>query len=152
MMKGRQQNIMKWMKWIGFILVLIFAVGVFIGYVVEPEYAYLPPEDKTIEMMSNDLVTTYRKNAAYDLFGETITQEEAKSRSVQDLSSDNGAIKITDDLLKLGKEAFYKETFGNEVFLTDIMGIIDGAFSIPNITKAIISLNGKGTTNLFRYV
>lgn len=43
---------------------------------------------------------------------------------------------------------FYAETFGNEVFLTDILGIVDGPFTIPNLMKAIVELGGKGTTNL----
>lgn len=43
---------------------------------------------------------------------------------------------------------FYKETFGNEVFLTDIMGIVNGPLTMMNIAKAVISLKGKGTTNL----
>ncbi len=33
-------------------------------------------------------------------------------------------------------------------FFTDIMGVFDGAFTISNLAKAIIKLNGKGTDNL----
>ncbi|TCW40582.1 hypothetical protein EDC32_101228 [Laceyella sacchari] len=50
--------------------------------------------------------------------------------------------------LYFNHEAFYKETFGNEAFLTDIMGMVDGAISVPAIMKAIIKLRGKGTDNL----
>jgi hypothetical protein len=53
-----------------------------------------------------------------------------------------------DPFLRLGRETFYKETFGNEVFLTDIMGMMNGALTIPSMAKAIIKLRGKGTTNL----
>ncbi|MBW4578229.1 MAG: hypothetical protein KME42_01475 [Tildeniella nuda ZEHNDER 1965/U140] len=35
-------------------------------------------------------------------------------------SPDNGAVKLTDDLIRLEREAFYRETFGNEVLFTDI--------------------------------
>ncbi|MBV9268776.1 MAG: hypothetical protein JO061_21590, partial [Acidobacteriaceae bacterium] len=43
---------------------------------------------------------------------------------------------------------FYKETFGNEVFLTDIVGILDGPLGVANVLEALIALNGQGTTNL----
>jgi hypothetical protein len=42
------------------------------------------------------------------------------------LSPENGAVQINDNLLKFGRKTLYQETFGNEVFLTDIMGIVDG--------------------------
>jgi len=34
--------------------------------------------------------------------------------------------KWDDALLRLGRRAFYKENFGNEIFLSDVMGILDG--------------------------
>ncbi|WP_299093072.1 hypothetical protein [uncultured Metabacillus sp.] len=43
---------------------------------------------------------------------------------------------------------FFKETFGNEVFFTDIMGIFEGPVTLKGITQAILALNGKGTSNL----
>jgi hypothetical protein len=64
------------------------------------------------------------------------------------LSAENGAVPINEDLLKLGRTSFYKETFGNEVFLTDILGLVDGALTIPNMTKAILKLKGQGTSNI----
>ncbi|RXT15470.1 electron transport protein [Ammoniphilus sp. CFH 90114] len=50
--------------------------------------------------------------------------------------------------LELGRKMFYEETFGNEVFFTDIMGSFDGPLTLANITKAVISLGGRGTANL----
>lgn len=64
------------------------------------------------------------------------------------VSAKHGAIVVDKQLLQLGREVFYKETFGNEVFLTDIMGIVNGPLTMTNIAKAIIALKGKGTTNL----
>lgn len=50
--------------------------------------------------------------------------------------------------VRFGREMFYKETFGNEVFLTDIMGLVNGAVTVPSIAKAIVALGGEGTSNL----
>jgi cytochrome c peroxidase len=50
--------------------------------------------------------------------------------------------------IELGREMFYAETFGNEVFFTDIMGLFDGPFTLINIGKAVLQLNGEGTSNL----
>ncbi|MCD1259260.1 electron transport protein [Paenibacillus athensensis] len=55
---------------------------------------------------------------------------------------------VTAEMLELGRKAFYGETFGNEVFFTDILGAFDGVLSLANIEKAILRLGGKGTTNL----
>ncbi|WP_333187722.1 hypothetical protein [Microcoleus sp. Pol7_A1] len=41
------------------------------------------------------------------------------------LSPENRAVAVTDDLLKLGRKAFYSETFGNEVFQKDAVGAFD---------------------------
>jgi hypothetical protein len=47
-----------------------------------------------------------------------------------------------------GREQYYGQTFGNEVFLTDIMGILDGPLRPWYIAKAILKLNGAGTDDL----
>jgi hypothetical protein len=41
------------------------------------------------------------------------------------LSPEKGAVAITEDLLTLGRKAFYSETVGNEVFQTDVVGALD---------------------------
>ena len=41
------------------------------------------------------------------------------------LSPENRAVAVTEDLLKLGRKAFYSETFGNEVFQKDAVGAVD---------------------------
>lgn len=48
----------------------------------------------------------------------------------------------------LGRHAFYAETFGNEVFLSDVLGLLDGALRPWAIARAVLALGGKGTTNL----
>lgn len=59
-----------------------------------------------------------------------------------------GAVKIDDALLRLGRKAFYKETFRNELFLTDVVGILSGPLRVWNVTEAVLALKGQGTTNL----
>lgn len=115
----------------------------------EPEYAYLPPQEKILNPSRvKGLQTVDEKQ--YDLWGQTLTIKEAANSKTDPskLSPANGAVEINEALLKLGRETLYRETFGNEVFLTDIMGIVDGPLTITNIAKAIVQLKGQGTTNL----
>ncbi|WML50395.1 hypothetical protein RCG23_12115 [Neobacillus sp. PS3-34] len=61
--------------------------------------------------------------------------QTAKGRVL--LSPKNGAVKIDQALLDLGRKSFYEETFGNEVFLSDILGVFNGPLTIENFQKAI---------------
>ncbi|MEH7094089.1 electron transport protein [Neobacillus vireti] len=85
------------------------------------EYAYTPPKSKTENgtLSANQIRTLYSK-------------EEAG----------------TDSEIELGKRMFFEETFGDEVFFSDIMGLFDGPFTLGKMTKALIKLGGKGTSNL----
>jgi hypothetical protein len=53
------------------------------------------------------------------------------------LSPEKGAVAITEDLLTLGRKAFYLETVGNEVFQTDVVGALDRPVNPVTMTKAI---------------
>lgn len=125
---------MKKHKWLAaFAIIAILAV---IGYItvrhLQPEYAYMPPKEKVI--------SKEKRFHGYDLWGTFTSDKPA--------SAGKGAVKVDDRLLDLGRETFYKETFGNEMFLTDIVGLLDGPITAANMTKAIAGLKGKGTTNL----
>lgn len=140
---------MKSMIWALLSVLAIFVFGISMLNIFEPEYAYFPPSEKTLnDQMSVQSVQT----EGYDVWGTTISKEESKTIHTKGDHSTpsprNGAVHINDSLLQLGRKTFYQETFGNEVFMTDIAGIVDGAFTIPNIAKAIVSLRGEGTTNL----
>jgi len=123
-------------------------------HVAEPEYAYMPPARKVMNRQADffDQSSDQGTRRVYDLWGETITVENAgKPRQAGTDAApgpEDGAVEINGALLKLGRNQFYKETFGNEVFLTDILGIVDGPFKIRNIMKAVAQLRGKGTNNL----
>ncbi|MBM7602212.1 cytochrome c551/c552 [Metabacillus crassostreae] len=103
------------------IFVMLTGIIIFLT-IVEPEYAYVPPNEKVVNSEDKDL---------------------NKFHQVSFIQNED-----QDKLIEKGKGFFYQDTFGNEVFFTDIMGMFDGAFSFPTITKAIIKLNGKGTDNL----
>ncbi|KQQ25419.1 cytochrome C oxidase Cbb3 [Methylobacterium sp. Leaf123] len=90
---------------------------------------------------------------AYDVLGRRIAREEAERLKATPegratLSPENGAVAIDDALVKRGREAFYRETFGNEVFLSDVMGMLDGGLTPFEVARAILMLGGAGTTNL----
>ncbi|MFC4321154.1 hypothetical protein [Litchfieldia salsa] len=59
-----------------------------------------------------------------------------------------GSNPVNEEQINLGKEMFFKETFGNEVFFTDILGMFNGPFTLGNLAEAIIKLKGEGTSNL----
>ncbi len=110
------------------------------------KYAYEPSPDAVISR-------NRRSPEAYDLWGRAFTRSEAASllqtrEGRAQLSPANGAIKVDDSLLRLGRRAFYKETFNNELFLTDVVGILDGPLRITNVLQAVLALKGVGTTNL----
>jgi len=96
---------------------------------------------------------TEQSEPAYDVWGQTVSAKEAKQLLKTEqgrafLSPHNGAVVINEPLLKLGQKTFREETFGNEVFITDILGLVNGAFTVPGIKKAIAELHGDGTDNL----
>jgi hypothetical protein len=85
--------------------------------------------------------------------GYAINKDEATGLLQTDegkkqLSPENGAVAVTEELLSMGRKAFYSETFGNEVFQTDVVGALDGPINPVSMTKAIARLGGKHTTNL----
>ncbi|MEJ9212102.1 electron transport protein [Bacillus smithii] len=117
---------------IGFIIFIAAIV-----YFIDLDYAYVPDKE--------DIISSYRNVNGYDWYGQTLSLSEGNAKK---LSEKNGAVKVDHDLFEKGRDAFYKETFGNEVFLTDIIGILDGPLTAPNLMKAILALKGEGTTNL----
>ncbi|WP_336487407.1 cytochrome C oxidase Cbb3 [Methylobacterium nigriterrae] len=78
----------------------------------------------------------------YDVLGRAVAAGEGAP------GAQAGAVRIDDALARRGREAFYRETFGNEVFLTDVMGMLDGALSPYEVARALTLLAGRGTTNL----
>lgn len=95
----------------------------------------------------------YPIRTAYDLLGRRIGREEAQALGTTEagrrtLSPENGAFAIDAAVVARGREAFYTETFGNEVFLTDVMGMLDGALTPYEVARAVLLLGGHATNDL----
>ncbi|HEY9691466.1 MAG TPA: hypothetical protein V6D15_04640 [Oculatellaceae cyanobacterium] len=131
------------------LLSFIFLIG-FLAYRMEIALPATPSVYNTFTPLTQ---VAPQEIGSYDVLGYAVNQEEA-TRLLQteegrkQLSPENGAVAVTEDLIKLGRKAFYSETFGNEVFQTDVVGALDGPINPFSMTKAIARLGGKHTTNL----
>jgi Di-haem oxidoreductase, putative peroxidase len=131
------------------LLALILFFG-FFAYQIDLVFPATPSLNMTYTLFTQP---TAQEIGSYDVLGKVISKDEAASllkteEGKQLLLADNGAVEISEDLINLGRDAFYTETFGNEVFLTNVTGILDGPLNIGNLVKSILSLGGKPTTNL----
>ena len=96
---------------------------------------------------------TPQEIGSYDILGHVVSKAAAEQllqteAGQQQLSPEQGAIEITEDLINLGRDAFYSETFKNEIFATDVVGALNGPINLVSLSKAILALRGKPTTNL----
>jgi cytochrome c peroxidase len=107
-------------KWT-FIIIVMALIGILVFRFSTIEYAYTPPDER-------------------------IANEQRNSHQIAAAASKAEA--GTDKQIQLGKKMFFEETFGDEVFFTDIMGLFNGPFTLSEITKSLIKLGGKGTSNL----
>ena len=130
-------------RW-GLALVVIALLAIAVGAlaVFGPGYAYLPNEDKVLNPED------FASAPSYDLWGRRVFAEEAPNVDAKALSPSGGGVRIDQDTLRFGREVFYQESYGNEVFLTDIMGLTDGPLPLWQYVKAIFALRGQATTNL----
>ncbi|WP_096200636.1 electron transport protein [Bacillus sp. FJAT-45350] len=137
-------------KWALFWIIIGFIGVTVIGvFIVEPEITTMP---RRVDVINNE-TSPIGVGTSYDLWGETIREEELTSNGLgalgmHALSPENGAVMVDEAFIDLGRDVFYKETFENEEFLTDILGILDGPITITNVAKAILELRGGHTDNL----
>lgn len=132
---------------VGWTVIIAAIIAVVLAFTVRLEYAPLPAVGELANPDRNAL------EEAYDVLGRAVTRPEADAllRSPEgrtQLSREHGALAVDDRLIALGREAFYRETFGNEVFLTDVLGLLDGAVTSWSFTKAIVGVAGRGTFDL----
>lgn len=118
--------------WILSLVVVLLGVAAVFVFIIEPELGYTPPGDKVVNV----------KHRTEQLGGSRT------SNGVSPVSDQEEMIEVTPEMLQMGRKAFYEETYGNEVFFTDIMGQMDGPINFMTIGKAIAKLRGKGTSNL----
>lgn len=140
-----------WTRWrpILILLALIIFIG-FLAFRIEIAFPATPSVNKTFTPLTQPAA---QEIGSFDVLGNAINKEEATrllqtDEGQKQLSPENGAVAVTEDLLTLGRKAFYSETFGNEVFQTDVVGALDGPINPVTMTKAIARLAGKPTTNL----
>jgi hypothetical protein len=140
-----------WTRWrpILILLALISLIG-FLAFRIEIAFPATPSVNKTFTPMTQPAP---QEVGSFDVLGNAINKDEAArllqtDEGQKQLSPENGAVAVTEDLLTLGRKAFYSETFGNEVFQTDVVGALDGPINPVTMTKAIARLGGKPTTNL----
>lgn len=131
------------------ILALILIVG-FLGYQIEIVLPATPSLRNTLTPVTQPAP---EEVGSYDLLGYKISKNEADellktTEGREKLSRENGAVPITDKLLRLGRNNFYSETFGGEIFQTDVVGALNGAINPISLAKAIARLKGNYTTNL----
>jgi len=129
---------MKKRIWIIGTIIVLVAVVILLAWQSDFRYTYVP--DRSI------IKNRHKPLSGFDQNGNIMGQDQAGH--LLNTSEKRTTVKVDDRLLKMGKTAFYKETFGNEIFLTDIMGILDGPLTFGNLMKAIIALHGEGTSNL----
>lgn len=122
-----------------------------LGYRLELSFPVRSPSlENTLTPMTKP---TAQEIGSYDVLGYVVSKADAEKRLQTEagkaqLAAESGAIVITRDLIELGRDAFYRETFGNEYFFTDVMGVINGPINLITVGKAIAALGGKPTTNL----
>ncbi|MBE9170218.1 hypothetical protein IQ238_22775 [Pleurocapsales cyanobacterium LEGE 06147] len=133
------------------ILITVIVIIGFLGYQIELALPTSPPRRYNTYTLSTQ--SPPEEIGSYDVLGHTVDKQEAEQllqteEGRAQLSPDNGAVAVTRDLIELGRKSFYLETFGNEYLFTDVIGILDGPINIGKLTKAVLALGGKGTTNL----
>jgi hypothetical protein len=107
---------------------------------------------------SRDAVLPYRRapleiGAFERASGEEVTKSAAAALLATDagramLSPHAGTVRVTGEMLARGREAFYNETFGDEAFFSDVVGLFAGPITPWTIARAVLALGGKQTTNL----
>jgi hypothetical protein len=143
------KNVPKWFK-PTLILVGLFLIAGWIALQLDIALPATPALSKTLTPQTKPAPSAI---GSYDILGHVVSAEQANQllqteAGQQQLSPDAGAIAITGNLIQSGRQAFYEETFGNEVFMTDVVGSLSGPINLVTLTKAIAKLGGKHTTDL----
>ncbi len=134
------------------ILLLVFVLLVvgFLVFQIELAFPATPSVYNTYTPLTKPAPSEI---GSYDVLGYVVDKEEAANQlqteeGRKQLSPENGAVAVTEELINLGRKAFYSETFKDEVFQTDVVGALNGPINPVTMSKAIARLAGKHTTNL----
>jgi len=112
-------------------------------------FSYAPLPDQA-DLLNAD---RYPIQTAFDILGRRVSRAEADRLNATEsgrteLAPGGTAVAIGPAMVERGRQAFYQETFGNEVFLTDVTGMLDGGLTPTQVALAVAKLGGQGTTNL----
>lgn len=139
----------KWTRTLILLGIILFSAG-FLGYTLDITLPVTPALEKTLTP-----ATTPPPSAigSYDVLGHVISATEAESllqteAGKAQLSPEQGAVAVTSKLIELGRQEFYEQTFGNERFITDVVGALNGPINLITLSKAVLKLGGQPTTNL----
>lgn len=113
----------------------------------------LPATPNLNNTLTPETQPTTQEIGSYDVLGFVISRDEADDLRQTEagrlqLAPENGAVQVSKKLIDRGRKAFYEETFGGEVFQTEVTGALDGVLNAVNISEAILKLHGEATTNL----
>lgn len=133
--------------WILLIAAILANLLVVVALLGRCSYAPLPSRGQLANSERNPL------EGAYDVLGRVIDAKEAgellaTEQGAAELTPEMGAVPLTSRLVEDGRKVFYRETFGNERFLTDVLGLLDGGFDAPSVLRALVGLGGRGTGDL----
>ncbi|MBD2090696.1 hypothetical protein H6F67_12610 [Microcoleus sp. FACHB-1515] len=134
-------------------ILLLLPLLLIIGLVAARIEISLPVTPNLRNTLTPETQPTTQEIGSYDLLGRVISRDAAidlrqtEAGRLQ-LAPENGAVQITQKLIDRGRKAFYEETFGGEVFQTEVTGALDGVLNVVNISQAILKLHGEATTNL----
>ncbi|MEG9524357.1 MAG: cytochrome C oxidase Cbb3, partial [Hyphomicrobiales bacterium] len=112
-------------------------------------FSYAPMPDRA-DLLNPD---RYPIQTAFDVLGRRVSRAESDrlistEAGRKALAPTSGSVAIDPAMVERGRQAFYQETFGNEVFLTDVMGMLDGGLTPTAVALAVEKLGGQGTGNL----
>jgi len=129
-------------------VLLVIAVLAAVAWFAEFEYAFVPDQSEVLNPRR------INQHLAYDFWGRSYTADEVAALRAEDpdrvahLAEAHGAVALGPEMLAMGREAFYRETYGNEEFTTEVLGMFDGAMTRWEFSKAILSARREGTDNL----
>jgi hypothetical protein len=132
------------------VLLALLLVGL-LGYGLELSLPARAPQLSST--YSPQIQPTGQELGGYELLDASLDRDTVAERLKTEtgrasLAPEQGAVALTEDLIALGRDAFYRETFGNEYFFTDVLGAINGPINLVSVSRAILALKGKPTTNL----
>ncbi|HEY9763345.1 MAG TPA: hypothetical protein V6D07_12520 [Trichocoleus sp.] len=132
-------------------LSLLLGVAIALAFTLEFSLPFRSP--KLSNTFTPDSQPAPLEIGSYDLMGRVVSAAEAQTMKATPegqaaLAPEAGALEVSQDLVDLGRDSFYRETFANEVFATDVTGMLDSPLNLLNMSRAILALGGKPTTNL----